>query len=94
MKPADLSWMTDAACARTDAEAFWPAKGVGTGAEARLARRTCARCYARLACLTWAITTKQPSGIYGGLSEKQRRAWTVTPSGELAERDPRGEVAA
>ena len=94
MKPTDLEWMGDAACARVGGDHWWPAKGVGTGAEAQLARRTCARCYARLACLTWAITTKQQSGIYGGLSEKQRRAWTVTPSGELAERDHRGEVAA
>jgi WhiB family redox-sensing transcriptional regulator len=75
------------------ADAFFPGKGAGTAVEANLARRTCGRCYVRVECLTWAITTRQPSGIYGGLSEAQRRKWAVTDDGDLYEKNGEEEAA-
>lgn len=38
------------------------------------ARALCARCPIQQACADWAITTRQPHGIWGGLTPAQRHA--------------------
>ena len=64
-----LSWQTDALCAQTDPEAFFPEKGGST----RDAKRICASCEVRSQCLEYALANDERFGIWGGLSERERR---------------------
>jgi len=38
----------------------------------RAAKRVCAACPVRRQCLDWAVETRQYTGVWGGLSEKER----------------------
>ena len=64
-----LAWQTDALCAQTDPEAFFPEKGGST----RDAKRICASCDVRDQCLEYALQNDERFGIWGGLSERERR---------------------
>ncbi|WP_344736969.1 WhiB family transcriptional regulator [Microbacterium awajiense] len=64
-----LSWQTDALCAQTDPEAFFPEKGGST----RDAKRICGSCDVRGECLDYALQNDERFGIWGGLSERERR---------------------
>jgi WhiB family redox-sensing transcriptional regulator len=64
-----LAWQTDALCAQTDPEAFFPEKGGST----RDAKRICTTCEVRTECLEYALQNDERFGIWGGLSERERR---------------------
>ncbi len=64
-----LSWQRDALCAQTDPEAFFPEKGGST----REAKGVCASCEVRAQCLEYALLNDERFGIWGGLSERERR---------------------
>lgn len=64
-----LSWQVDALCAQTDPEAFFPDKGGTT----RDAKRICTDCEVRDICLRYALQNDERFGIWGGLSERERR---------------------
>ncbi|MBG6239569.1 WhiB family redox-sensing transcriptional regulator [Mycetocola sp. CAN_C7] len=64
-----LSWQTDSLCAQTDPEAFFPEKGGST----RDAKRICTSCEVRSQCLEYALENDERFGIWGGLSERERR---------------------
>jgi WhiB family transcriptional regulator, redox-sensing transcriptional regulator len=64
-----LSWQTDALCSQTDPEAFFPEKGGST----RDAKRICSTCDVRGECLDYALENDERFGIWGGLSERERR---------------------
>lgn len=64
-----LSWQRDALCAQTDPEAFFPEKGGST----REAKGVCASCEVRAECLEYALLNDERFGIWGGLSERERR---------------------
>ena len=64
-----LGWQTDALCAQTDPEAFFPEKGGST----RDAKRICAGCDVRAECLDYALQNDERFGIWGALSERERR---------------------
>ncbi|MCS0499453.1 WhiB family transcriptional regulator [Protaetiibacter mangrovi] len=66
---SQLSWQTDALCAQTDPEAFFPEKGGST----RDAKRICTGCSVRAQCLEYALDNDERFGIWGGLSERERR---------------------
>ncbi|WP_449277095.1 WhiB family transcriptional regulator [Leucobacter sp. GX24907] len=66
---AALSWQADALCAQTDPEAFFPEKGGST----REAKRICEGCEVRSECLEYALENDERFGIWGGLSERERR---------------------
>ena len=66
---ADDEWRLDALCAETDPEAFFPEKGGST----REAKRVCTGCEVRAECLEFALTNDERFGIWGGLSERERR---------------------
>jgi WhiB family transcriptional regulator, redox-sensing transcriptional regulator len=63
------AWFEQAACAGTDPDAWYPAKGEAS----RAAKRVCARCPVTAECLDYALATNQTHGIWGGLSVMQRR---------------------
>jgi len=62
-------WQDRALCAETDPEAFFPEKGGST----REAKRICNSCEVRRQCLEYALTHDERFGIWGGLSERERR---------------------
>ena len=66
---AALAWQTDALCSQTDPEAFFPEKGGST----RDAKRVCTSCDVRSQCLEYALGNDERFGIWGGLSERERR---------------------
>jgi WhiB family redox-sensing transcriptional regulator len=63
------SWMSGALCSQTDPEAFFPERGHSS----RAAKRICAVCPVRPECLEFALSARLRFGIFGGLSERQRR---------------------
>ncbi|HJQ00113.1 MAG TPA: WhiB family transcriptional regulator [Jatrophihabitans sp.] len=62
-------WMEFGLCRQTDPEVFFPEKGGST----RDAKRVCAGCEVRSECLLYALEHKERFGIWGGLSERERR---------------------
>jgi WhiB family redox-sensing transcriptional regulator len=62
-------WQERALCAQTDPEAFFPEKGGST----REAKRICTTCEVRAECLDYALEHDERFGIWGGLSERERR---------------------
>jgi WhiB family redox-sensing transcriptional regulator len=78
-EPADVSagdqWQDLAMCAQTDPESFFPEKGGST----REAKKICLGCEVCAECLTYALAhvrvqrVTERFGIWGGLSERQRR---------------------
>jgi len=70
--PAPPAWIDDALCAQTDPETWFP----GKGENATKAKRVCATCDVRLACLDWALSFPDAHdlyGVYGGLTVIERR---------------------
>lgn len=72
--PLPRDWRQDAACLDEDPELFFP---VGTAepalAQTAQAKKVCARCPVRATCLEWAMKQGQSSGVWGGLTEEERR---------------------
>lgn len=66
---ATQEWRAQAACRNSDVEMFFPA----TEEAAAPAKAVCAACPVREACLEWALDTRQDEGVWGGLSESERR---------------------
>ena len=64
-----LAWQTDSLCAQTDPEAFFPEKGGST----RDAKKICTACEVKSQCLEYALANDERFGIWGGLSERERR---------------------
>jgi len=62
-------WQDRALCAQTDPEAFFPEKGGST----REAKKICLGCEVRAECLDYALAHDERFGIWGGLSERERR---------------------
>jgi WhiB family transcriptional regulator, redox-sensing transcriptional regulator len=71
---ATYDWHDHSACRDTDPDLFFP---VGTTARAQAqvarAKSICAECTVRSECLDYALDTNQDAGVWGGLSEEERR---------------------
>jgi WhiB family redox-sensing transcriptional regulator len=65
----EQGWQERALCAETDPEAFFPEKGGST----REAKKICTGCEVRAECLEYALANDERFGIWGGLSERERR---------------------
>jgi WhiB family redox-sensing transcriptional regulator len=65
----DRSWQRRANCMGVDPDLFFPERGAST----REAKEVCRGCVAREECLEYAITHSEKFGIWGGLSERERR---------------------
>lgn len=67
-------WWELAACKRADPELFFPVSGTGPARrQAAQAKAVCAACDVRQLCLDYALTTMQAHGVWGGLTEDERR---------------------
>ncbi len=62
-------WQDRALCAETDPEAFFPEKGESTAP----AKHVCHSCPVRPQCLRSALENRERFGVWGGLSERERR---------------------
>jgi WhiB family redox-sensing transcriptional regulator len=65
----DSDWVTRAVCAGSDPDALFV-----TGAAQREAARLCQACPVRLECLADALDNQIEYGVWGGMTERQRRA--------------------
>jgi WhiB family transcriptional regulator, redox-sensing transcriptional regulator len=62
-------WRELAACRGFDLSLFFPERGES----AEPARRVCAQCPVRQPCLDYAVTNRIVHGVWGGLTERERR---------------------
>ena len=74
LSPADAArfaarWRERAACRGMDLDLFYPERGESAGP----ARQVCARCAVRQPCLEYALSNRITYGIWGGLTERERR---------------------
>jgi WhiB family transcriptional regulator, redox-sensing transcriptional regulator len=63
------SWQDEANCLGVDPDLFFPERGAST----REAKEVCRGCVVRLDCLEYALVNGEKFGIWGGLSERERR---------------------
>ena len=70
-----MDWRFHAACLDEDPELFFPVGSSGPALDQiKMAKPVCWRCAVVDTCLAWAMETRQESGVWGGLSEEERRA--------------------
>jgi len=70
-----MEWLHRARCKDEDPEVFFPIGNAGPAAQQiEVAKAICVACEVRQDCLEWAIATGQDAGVWGGLSEDERRA--------------------
>ena len=67
-------WRRSAACRDTDPDLFFPVGATGQAIDQiEAARSVCTLCDVRQACLEFALSTNQESGVWGGTTEDERR---------------------
>ncbi len=81
----DASWQERALCRQEDPNLFFSPQATETKEE-KLAREAkakeiCARCPVKASCLRYALDTREPFGIWGGLNESERRQYLVREAG-------------
>ena len=70
IEPADAKgWQDFANCLGVDPDLFFPERGAST----REAKEVCKGCVVREDCLEYALANGEKFGIWGGLSERERR---------------------
>jgi len=70
-----VTWRDRAACLGEDPELFFPDGNTGPALlQLEAAKAVCRRCEVVEACLRFAIESGQDAGVWGGLSEDERRA--------------------
>ena len=68
-------WRSNAACNDEDPELFFPVGSTGPALDQIAeAKKVCLRCEVREPCLEYAMATNQDAGVWGGLSEDERRS--------------------
>lgn len=73
--PGVGDWGDQAACLEEDPELFFPVGNTGPALlQIEEAKAVCRRCDVASLCLKWALDTGQSNGVWGGMSEAERRA--------------------
>jgi WhiB family transcriptional regulator, redox-sensing transcriptional regulator len=65
----EMPWQDRALCQQTDPDVFFPDNGGST----MPAKRVCMTCEVRAECLDYALEHREKFGVWGGLSERERR---------------------
>lgn len=65
----ERGWQDQANCLGVDPDLFFPERGAST----REAKEVCKGCVVRGDCLEYALANGEKFGIWGGLSERERR---------------------
>ena len=69
MEDDGQAWQALANCLGVDPDLFFPERGAST----REAKEVCRACVVREECLEYAIVNGEKFGIWGGMSERERR---------------------
>ena len=69
LRTPDRSWQRQANCMGVDPDLFFPERGAST----REAKEVCRGCVVQEDCLEYALANGEKFGIWGGLSERERR---------------------
>jgi WhiB family redox-sensing transcriptional regulator len=70
-----MDWRHNAVCREEDPELFFPIGNTGPSLlQIEEAKAVCRRCPVLDQCLQWAFESGQDHGVWGGLSEDERRA--------------------
>ena len=70
-----MTWRNRAACLDEDPEMFFPIGNTGPAfLQIDRAKVVCRSCEVVDTCLSWAIGSRQDAGVWGGLSDDERRA--------------------
>jgi len=73
--PTRTDWRARSACLEADPELFFPVGSSGPAVhQVDEAKQVCNRCPVRSACLEWALDARQEHGVWGGLTEDERRS--------------------
>src|SRR3546814_2687101 len=86
IEPDDRSWQDYANCLGVDPDLFFPERGAST----REAKEVCRGCVVREDCLEYALVNGEKFGIWGGMSERERRR--LRRQRALARRDRKSVV--
>ena len=71
-----MDWRHKAACLEEDPELFFPIGNTGPALlQIDEAKQVCLRCPVTEPCLEWAVESGQDAGVWGGMSEDERRAY-------------------
>ncbi len=71
----DMVWLNKARCLNADPELFFPVGNTGPALEQiEQAKTICRQCDVSAQCLECAIKATQDTGVWGGLSEDERRS--------------------
>lgn len=70
-----LEWMAQAACRGMDQEIFFPPRGAAGPNILHAAKQVCAQCPVCAECLEFAFAEHIHFGVWGGLSERQRKRY-------------------
>jgi WhiB family transcriptional regulator, redox-sensing transcriptional regulator len=73
-----VEWSSRAACLAAEPELFFPVGATGAALDdISAAKAVCGGCCVLEECRTYALNTRQPFGVWGGLDEQERRErWT------------------
>lgn len=82
-------WQTRANCLGVDPDLFFPERGAST----REAKSVCAGCEVKGDCLEYALVNGEKFGIWGGLSERERRRLRRQRALERKEREAQEVIA-
>ncbi|MDH4160493.1 MAG: WhiB family transcriptional regulator [Actinomycetota bacterium] len=70
-----MTWHRQATCLTVDPELFFPSGTTGASArQINHAKQICVSCPVRTACLEFALESRQDYGVWGGLTEEERRS--------------------
>ena len=70
-----MTWRNRAACLVENPELFFPIGNTGPAlVQIEEAKEVCGRCQVVETCLEWAMESGQDAGVWGGVSEDERRA--------------------
>jgi WhiB family transcriptional regulator, redox-sensing transcriptional regulator len=70
-----MDWRHRAACRDEDPELFFPIGNTGPAlVQIEEAKQVCRRCPVTESCLQWALSSGQDAGVWGAMSEDERRA--------------------
>ena len=71
----NVDWRLSGVCLEEDPELFFPIGNKGPALlQIEEAKAVCRRCPVMEQCLQWAMETGQEHGVWGGMSEDERRA--------------------
>ena len=79
------TWQLRAACRGPESAVFFPPASSERREDREMretkAKAICAECHVRTDCLEYALTIREPHGIWGGLNEHERRELLTARAG-------------